>query len=227
MTKISIKHNDLLSPQVLQSLFFSKIIPTKLTRLEIVNCPVLHQVRDYADIALLLERALPLLHHFKLHIHRNPGGGQAYYPQYCADMAEHPEQHICNVVRKAGQKIKSLDIALPYVCNRIFLPRSMAPPAQLAERDYPTIPREPYETLPERLILEGYKYRRLICWDGICTGSHVWEDMLDLADSQGDGISWEIVSYRDKTASWHVGGCLPTRYKASEVVKRELPQEER
>ncbi|KAF2166322.1 hypothetical protein M409DRAFT_23513 [Zasmidium cellare ATCC 36951] len=227
ITKLSIKHNDLLTTSTLGNLFCSSIIPAKLTHLEIVNCPMLHQVRDYEDLSILLQRGLPLLQHFRFHLQRNPRGAEHLLAAYYKDTAEHPEWHLCNVVRELGQKIKSLDLALPFACNRMFVPRTKQAPAALAERDWPDIAREPYETLRERLLSAGYKYRRLICWDSVCGKNHEWQDMLDLADNQGDMMSWEIVSNRDKTASWHVSGFLPMSYKSSEVLKRELPLEGR
>lgn len=227
MSKIFIKHNDLLDIKVLGNLFSSSVIPARLTHLEIVNCSNLHQTRHYEDLAILLQRALPILQHFRFHLPRNTRGVHHFLAAYYKDTAEHPEWHLCNVVRELGQGIKSLDLALPFACNRMFLPRTKQAPAKLAERDWPPIAREPYETLPRRLLSAGYRYRRLICWDSICGGKHEWQDMLELADNQGDMISWEIVSDRDKTASWHVSGCLPMSYKANDVLKRELPLEER
>lgn len=67
-----------------------------------------------------------------------------------------------------------------------------------ADLEFPTIPREPASTLPERLIEAGYKYRRLIVWSGICRDSHDWEDMKAMADDQGPDISWEIVSRKQR-----------------------------
>lgn len=227
MTKISIKHNDLLKTRVLDNLFSSNIIPTKLTTLEIANCPLLHQVSDNAGLAVLLQRSLPLLQYLKLHVNRNPPHGQGHYLTYRSELSEHPERHLCNVVRELGQKIKSLDLALPFACNRMFLPKTKQAPAALAERDWPTIPREPYDTLRDRLLAAGYRYRRLICWNEVCCRSHEWSDMLELVGNQGDMISWEILSYPDKSGSWHVSGCLPISYPASDVLKRELPQAER
>lgn len=227
MSKITIKNNDLLTTPTLDNIFCSSIIPAKLTHLEIVNCPTLHQVRDHEDLAVLLQRGLPLLQHLRFHLPRSPRGVEHLLAGYYKDLSEHPEWHLCNVVRELGQKIKSLDLALPIACNRIFLPRLKQAPAVLAARDWPTIPRDPYETLPQRLLSAGYRYRRLICWDSICGDNHEWQDMLELADNQGDMISWEIVGNRDKTASWHVSGCLPMSYKASDVLKRELSVGER
>ncbi|KAK4497257.1 hypothetical protein PRZ48_011707 [Zasmidium cellare] len=227
ITRLSIKHNDLLTTSTLGNLFSSSIIPAKLARLEIVNCPMLHQVRDYEDLSILLQRGLPLLQHFKFHLQRNSRGVEHLLAAYYKDTTEHPEWHLCNIVRELGQKIKSLDLALPFACNRMFLPRTKQAPAALAERDWPDIAQEPYETLRDRLLSAGYRYRRLICWDSVCGENHEWQDMLELADNQGDMVSWEIVSNRDKTASWHLSGCLPMTYKASDVLKRQLPVEER
>lgn len=227
MTKISIKRNNWLSGPALNNLFSSSIVPAKLTHLEIVDCPMLHQVRDYEDLAVLLQRGLPLLQHFRFHLLRNPLGTEHLLAGYYKDIADHPEWHLCNVVRELGQKVKSLDLALPFACNCMLLPRTTQAPAELARRDWPPIAREPYETLPYRLTSAGYRYRRLICWNSVCGENHEWQDMLEHADNQGDMISWELVSNRDDTANWHVSGCLPMSYKASDVLKREPLMEER
>ena len=98
------------------------------------------------------------------------------------------------------------------------LPKTL-PPADLK---FPAIPREPASTLPERLIAAGYKYRRLIVWDGVCRDTHGWDDMKAIADDQGPDISWEIVDQRQRCASWHVSGCLPVIFESRDVLSRQL-----
>lgn len=181
---------------------------------------------------MLLQRGLQLLHHLKLHLQPLPplSSRDWDYDQmkYANEIQEHPEHHLCNVIREVGQNIKSLDLALPLVCSQIFLPQpSKGGQDDRGELRFPVMPREPAETLPARVMAEGCRYRRLICWDGFCRDGGKWEEMQDLASLQGEGISWEITSAQDECSSWHLSGCLPVMYSSDAVLERELAENER
>lgn len=70
MTTIKLRYNDYLNTNALYSLFGSNIIPHKLKRLEIVNCPALNSVANLESLSTLLERSLQLLDHLQLHLQR-------------------------------------------------------------------------------------------------------------------------------------------------------------
>ena len=221
MEEIVIAHNAYLNVPALDSLFGSDIIPQRLTKLEIVDCPKLH-IKHLTALSTLLQRALQLVKHLKLHLCklRNPEHGESSEGfQYAAQINEHPEEHLCNVIRELGQTIRSLDVAVPFACSNIFPAHSRTKVFD-EPKDYPTIALEPYGTLPERLVAERYKYRRLICWHGVCRDAHGWHDMLDAADVLQDDVSWEMLYPPEDRGSWHVSGCLPLRYSASDVLSK-------
>lgn len=221
MTSIKIRDVKSLREPVLQSLFGSAIIPQRLTKVGISFCSGLDQLKSLTGLSVLLQRGLQLLQHLKLHLGRmNSNSDEPTEMRYCHAINEHPEQHLCNIVRELGQNIKSLDLALPFACSQMLKPLPKKPRSR--DLDFPTIPHEPLFTLPQRLLAEGYKYRRLIVWNGVCRSGHDWEEMQSIADDQGDLISWEITSREQRCASWHVSGCLPMKYKSSEVLKRQL-----
>jgi hypothetical protein len=131
--------------------------------------------------------------------------------------------HFCNFVRVFGQSIQHLDLALPFACRRMFLP--LKPSSHYTyiaceQRGAPTIQREPLVTLPQRLIDQGFKYRRLICWAGVCFAHHEWDAMAPLASAQGAEYSWEIVDHVEDKASWHVGRRDAVHFKATDVTEQ-------
>ena len=222
MQKIRLEHNKFLTPAILNSLFNSNIIPKRLTTLEIVNCTQLHPTRHLCAIAVLLGRSLQLLQSLKLHLTGYyPYNHEYQAPNYNAEIDEHPEYHLCNVIREAGQNIQSLDLALPYACNRMLIPR----PKKNAtlhqdQQDLPTISLEPANTLSQRVLAEGYRYRRLHLYSGICRGAHDWDDMVALAvDQQGD-FGWELLSEPEDRAVWCVSGCAPVECSFEEAMAR-------
>ncbi|EME77565.1 uncharacterized protein MYCFIDRAFT_179081 [Pseudocercospora fijiensis CIRAD86] len=222
MESISLNCNHLLESCVLESLFDSNIIPQNLTKLEITNCPSLHQTVDLAALSMLLNRGLRLLQHLKLHIQGIRGYmAESEETSYKNHINNIPHHHLCNVVREAGQQIKHLDLALPFACKNIFLPIPRTKRDRVEPRTHPHIPYTPPSTLPDRLIAEGYRHRRLIVWHGICRESHDWREMKIAADDQGERVSWEIVSSGDDCASWHVDGCLALGYQGGDVLVRE------
>ena len=205
MEKITLEHNPLLTPPILGSLFNSSIIPKRLSTLEIVNCPHLCATQDLPSIATLLERGLQLLHYLRLHLTRSED--DAYHAaSYNAEIEEYPEHHICNIVREFGQKIKSLDMALPFACNRIMKSRLHKTKILPQPQELPLIPQEPIDTLPQRLVAEGYHYRSLRGYFGICRGAHDWNDFVGPATDQPKHVSWELISERDGRTAWCVGG---------------------
>ena len=68
MEQIVLAHTPHPTLDIMQSLFGSDIIPHNLTKLEIVNCASLHPVKHLPAIATLLQRALQLVKHLKLHL---------------------------------------------------------------------------------------------------------------------------------------------------------------
>ncbi|KXS97194.1 hypothetical protein AC578_884 [Pseudocercospora eumusae] len=227
MESISLNYNHLLTSSVLESLFDSNIIPQNLTRVNITNCPSLHQSLDIAALSMLLHRGLRLLQHLKLHVQPHRSDTDDAKKTYCSEINENPHRHLCNVVREAGQQIKYLDLALPFACKNIFLPIPQSKRDRVEPRKHPHVPYAPPGTLPDRLIAEGYRHRRLIVWDGICRESHDWREMKQAADDQGERVSWEMVGSAENCASWHIDGCLPLEYPSDDVLERELTRSER
>lgn len=178
---------------------------------------------------MLLQRGLQLLQHLKLHVQPLPRRDWQYnHMKYANEIQEHPDHHLCNVIREVGQSIKSLDLALPLVCSQIFVPPpSKGAPVDRGGLKYPVVARAPEETLPTRVMADGYRYRRLICWDGFCRDGGKWEDMQALASLQGEMISWEIISAQDECGSWHLSGSLPVIYSSEAVLERQLVMGER
>ena len=134
-----------------------------------------------------------------------------------------PPPHFCDFVRVFGQDIRHLDLALPFACRRMFLPpKPSLHYAYTASEQHgaPIIQREPLITLPQRLIDQGFKYRRLICWDRVCFEQHEWDAMAACASAQGTEYSWEIVCDAEGTASWHVGRHDAVHFMAADVTEQ-------
>lgn len=226
MEEIRFEYNTFLDATVLQSLFGSDIIPKRLTRLEIVNCPNLNQVYDFEAIATLLQRSLQLLQFLKLHFLPTIGNDAVRY-EYDLRMREHPGYHPCNIVRELGQKIKGLDLALPLACNRIFVPPIRKTTSIHDELPgLPEVSETPVNTLPQRLMDSGYRYRRLI-FNKICRKAHGWDEMAELAGNQGEKFSWELLhdSKSKPKAMWFVSGCSPVEFDVA--AARQYPFDER
>ena len=134
-----------------------------------------------------------------------------------------PPPHFCDFVRVLGQNIHHLDLALPFACRRMFLPpkpSSYYTYTASGQRGAPTIQREPLMTLPQRLIDHGFKYRHLICWEGVCFEQHDWDEMAPCAGAQGTEYSWEIVNDTEDKASWHVGKHDAVHFRATDVIEQ-------
>ncbi|KAK1054058.1 hypothetical protein LTR33_014304 [Friedmanniomyces endolithicus] len=202
MEQIVLAHTPHQTLDIMQSLFGSDIIPQNLTKLEIVNCASLHPFDNDDDDSFL-------------------------DTQYAAHIDQHPAEHPCNIVRELGTRIQYLDLALPFACAKIFPPAQKTWQALAAPRDYPAFPREPVETLPARLMAQGYKYRRLISWHGVCRGAHKWGDMREAAaDMRQEDVSWVLVS-PNQADSWQMPGCLAVERLANEELLRVFAEEER
>ncbi|KAK0345140.1 hypothetical protein LTR91_025891 [Friedmanniomyces endolithicus] len=202
MEQIVLAHTPHLTLDIMQSLFGSDIIPQNLTKLEIVNCASLHPFDNDDDDSFL-------------------------DTQYAAHIDQHPAEHPCNIVRELGTRIQYLDLALPFACAKIFPPAQKTWQALAAPRDYPAFPREPVETLPARLMAQGYKYRRLISWHGVCRGAHKWGDMREAAaDMRQEDVSWVLVS-PNQADCWQMPGCLAVERLANEELLRVFAEEER
>ncbi|KAK3075595.1 hypothetical protein LTR53_000933 [Teratosphaeriaceae sp. CCFEE 6253] len=221
MEEITLTSTSQLTVAVIESLFSSAILPHHLTKLEIVDCPALHPAKHLPALATLLQRALQLVAHLKLHLCSFASHGRAVLDgEYGARIAEHPDQHLCHIVRELGSRILYLDLALAFACAMIFPPLAKSVPAFDEARGYPVIPREPLETLPQRLVGAGYKYRRLISWHGICGHAHQWHEMRDAAAMMREGaVSWELLC-PGHVGSWHVEGCLAVKFDTSKDVMR-------
>ncbi|KAH9827747.1 hypothetical protein Tdes44962_MAKER09654 [Teratosphaeria destructans] len=225
METILLNHVDILNDQLLGLLFCSDTIPKRLKRLEIVNCPKLHPIRDLKAIATLLRRSLRVVDTLKFHTcvlsqaEIDEGSPTITYANQIQDT---PANHICNIIRDVGKRVPILDLALPYICTRILQPPTKRPITHESQRDYPHISYEPYETLPRRMVDAGFKHRRVLSLHGICRDAHGWDELCHLASEQDDGVSWELLfsSEEDDRGSWHVGGCLPVFYTADEVLQR-------
>lgn len=220
MQEVTLEYNSFLDADILSSLFGSKIIPKRLTKLEIVNCPALHPIRDLEALATLLQRGLQLLQFLKLHLTWHFDGHDGFESAYLSKINSNPEHHLCNVVRELGQKIKGLDLAVPYACHHIFVP----PPKKqervnINELELPDVPENPVNTLPQRLMAAGYRYRRLI-FNEFCRDTDGWDKMADLAGNQGEKISWELLcdDYNSK-AVWLVSGCAPVEFSAQVAMQ--------
>ena len=219
-SEIKLEYNTLLNAAVLKSLFASQIIPKRLTRLEITQFPSINPIRDIEALAVLLQRGLQLVSFLKLHLtHRYDLDPEFHQMQYTSTINDHPEHHLCNIVRELGQKIKALDLAIPFACNRIFVPLTKRSQRAYRERlELPQIPKDPVNTLPQHLIAAGYRYRRLIFYS-VCRDAHKWDEMAALSADQGDYTSWQILLESDEKAMWFVGGCLPVEFSFEDAMQ--------
>lgn len=220
---LKIEGDATLNQPLLLSLFGSAHVPTRLATLEIAYCPSLLFAKNAATWSKLLQRSLttlPALQKLKLHIMEDPYEKPSFaYPS----AQDPPPPHFCDFVRILGQNIQHLDLALPFACRRIFLPpkpSSYYIYTASGQRGAPTIQREPLMTLPQRLIDQGFKYRRLICWEGVCFEQHDWDEMAPCAGAQGTEYSWEIVNDTEDKASWHVGKHDAVYFKATDVIEQ-------
>lgn len=220
---LKIEGDVTLNQPFLLSLLGSVNVPTHLTSLEIIYCPNLLFAKNTTTWSTLLQRSLttlPALWKLKLHIMEDPyeKAGLAY-PHF----HEPPSSHFCDTVRLFGQNIQHLDLALPFACRRMFLPpkpSSHYTHTASEQRGAPGISRKPLMTLPQRLIDQGFKYRRLICWEGVCYEHHDWDVMPPCAGAQGTEYSWEIVNDVLNKASWHVGLHDAVHFKGTRVVEQ-------
>lgn len=227
MEKIKIERTVLLNPDVLNALFNSRVIPTRLTTLKIVNCPLLHPVDDLAAIATLLQRGLQLLQYLTLHLADHDAYGEQFHVyNYNAVIDEEPGHHLCNIVRVLGQRIKCLDLAIPFACKHMLIPlHTKAVSVLHGLRELPAISQQPLNTLSQRLIKEGYRYRRLILYRGVCRGAHDWNELVDLAVEQHGSVSWDLLSETEGKGTWCVSGCLPVERTWEEALSYPLRDE--
>ena len=76
-------------------------------------------------------------------------------------------------------------------------------------------------------MAQGYKYRRLISWHGVCRGAHKWGDMREAAaDMRQEDVSWVLVS-PNQADCWQMPGCLAVERLANEELLRVFAEEER
>jgi len=221
LESIRLTHNTYLDVPILQSLFGSEIIPARLTKLEIVDCPNLHPVKHLAALSTLLERALQLVQHLKLHLCKldHFDDGETFLDtRYAAKINDHPEHHFCNIIRELGQKIQSLDLAVPFACDRMFPPAARMPRAATTLPNFPSIPLHPIGTLSDRVLSEKYRMRRLICWHGICRRAHLWEDMVGGEKGASGEVSWLMLYPPKDLGSWHFSGYSPVTFDANEAL---------
>lgn len=213
--------NTLVNPRILKALFESKTTLEHLTKLDITNCPSLHPIMDLEFISSCLEHGLQFLSYLKVHFAWHDDGHWGYDAAYRSKIDSHPQCHLCDVVREFGQRITSLDLAVPFACPRMFAPATRASNTEIRQSKH--ISETPFSTLPQRLIDAGYRYRRLI-FNSYCRDAYTWDEMAGLAQSQGDMISWELVenSPVGRHAGWFVSGCLPVESDAFEVMRRPL-----
>ena len=228
MEKITLAYNHTLTIPILQGLFNTSIIPKRLTSLEIVNCRHLHPINSMQAIATLLERGLQLLQSLKIHLSKVHGSRRRDLgPNYNGEIDEHPEYHVCNIIRQFGGNIKSLDLGLPFACNLALIPRPKKAPRMLhAPSTLPSISLQPYNTLSQRMVADGYRHRRMVLYEGICRGAHSFDDFVSLASEQGENISWEFLSEMDERAVWCVSGCLPVEFDWESAMAQPLVGEE-
>ena len=213
LRSLKIRGDATLDAPRLHSILGSTQIPVHLTTLQMLNCTTVFFGAHIPTLKTLLQRSLtelPELRKLKLHLVED-----------VSPNAQNPQDHLCDVVRTHGQNIPHLDLALPFACSNIFASPG-APPPQIRDSRKalgpPTISREPLENLPQRLIDQGYKYRRLICWFNVCFGSHDWDLMTAAASSQGAEYSWEIVDDEAGIASWYLGDYDGVHFSAADVV---------
>lgn len=220
LRSLRIEGDVTLNPPRLRSLLGSTQMAMHLTTLEIVQCPRGFFEADIATVGSLLRRSLtelPELRKLKFHT-----------ADYMNLVAQRPYIHLCDVVRKFGQRIEHLDLAFPCACASIFAPQyATASSARDPQRTLgpPNIAREPLDTLPKRLIDQGFKYRRLIRYIQMCsawTGDEPddWNLMTASAGEQGAEYSWEIIDVETNVASWYVGEHDAVHFSADDVVKQ-------
>ena len=218
---LKIEGDVTLNRPVVLSLLGSTDVPTHLSTLEIVYCPNILFTKNASTWSTLLQRSLatlPALRKLKLHIVEDPYPGPDLAHEMWQDTAK---PHFCDIVRVFSQNIQHLDLALPFACRRMFLPpKPSSHYAYCEQRGAPHIQREPLVTLPQRLIDQGFKYRRLICWGEVCFDWHDWDAMAAHASAQGTEYSWEIVSDVENKASWHVGMHDAVHFKATDVIEQ-------
>ena len=220
---LKVEGDATLNRRLLLSLLGSGDAPTRLTTLEIVYCPNLLFGKNETTWSTLLKRSLttlPALRKLKLHIMEDQY--EKASPAY-PSLQEPPPPHFCDFVRVHGQNIQHLDLALPFACRRMFLspkPSSHYIYTACEQQGAPTIQREPLMTLPQRLIDQGFRYRRLICWEGVCFEQHGWDEMAPCAGAQGVEYSWVIVNDYENKASWHLGKHDAVHFKATDVIEQ-------
>lgn len=224
MREIKIELNGLLNDTILGSLFGTNVNLSQITKLEIVNCPLLHPVIDIQAIAKFLRHALQQVRFLKLHLIHHHDGHHGYKIAYTSKITGNPGHHLCHIVREFGQEIRGLDLAVPFACRHMFLPRQSTITTRDSESlTIPNIPSLPACTLPDRLMLAGYQYRRLI-FNDCCSEADQWDEMTSLAGQQGDRISWELVyNSGESTTSngiWSMPGFLPVQLDVDEVIHR-------
>ena len=121
-----------------------------------------------------------------------------------------------------GQTIKGLDLALPFACEHMFMPLLKARQNwdPTTEQELPDLPETPVNTLPQRLMAAGYRYRRLI-FNGHCRGLEAWDKMEALAKHQRAMISWELLynHHVDSKAVWLVSGCAPVEFSVEGAMQ--------
>lgn len=224
MERIRISNDVMLKHANLNDIFASTEFLGRLTSLEIENCARIGQIPALRTLSTLLQRTLPTLKHLLIHLISKPEylDDPTWQSEYTNMLAQDPTIHLCAIVRSLGQKIDSLDLALPFACNRMFLPykRSKTDSTHTSDSTQSLIAREPLATLPNRLLAPGIKYRRLICWQSVCMDQHAWEEMRSYAVNQGSNMSWELVSDAANQGSWHVGGCDMAVFTADSVLMR-------
>jgi hypothetical protein len=220
LQNLKIEGDIMLNEPLLLSLFGTTSVPACLTTLEIVNCPKLILNNNLPALSTLLQRALttlPVLRKLKLHVLDDYLSETDYHDLAARD----PQHHLCNIVRVHGQSIEHLDLSLPYTCNHIFprpYPRSRNFHSARPKLGPPTISREPPETLPQRIISQGFKYRRLIYWRDICVEQHGFEAMASCAGAQGAEYSWEVVTDLEVKGVWHAGDHDAVRFDSDFVI---------
>lgn len=209
-----------LDSATLTSLFGSDIIPKNLKRLEIAFCPELEFIASLGAIAILLERALPLLDSLTLQFSQTPYFSPGSWDDpYKTALEEDPKRHLCPIIRRWGQKIQRMDLALPLACSSILLP----PPSAKVKNDYSKpnpIVYYPKEYLQARLQEKKVKSRRLVIWQGLCRELHSIRELESVAATQPEDVSWELLAVND--ASFYHGGGTTTLI-ANDVLKADWP----
>ncbi|SMY28670.1 unnamed protein product [Zymoseptoria tritici ST99CH_1A5] len=227
MTRMKLQYTPLLGAAAVRALSRSGFHES-ITSLEIINPPMLHQamVDDLAALSGLLQRCSTHLQYLKLHLLPSFEIFAAEEGvSYGEHVAAHPEHHLCDIVRKMCSRMKTVDLALPYTCSRVFDSRQQTKQHNDEQtRTAPLMSLLPTNTLQRRLETAGYRYRRLICWDDDCFHrAGEWDTVRALASDQGEMISWEVIpNIEGENASWHLAGYHPVAFARGEVLAREL-----